>query len=320
MARPKKQAGPAPRDAKRPDPKERELYRKVSVRMFGDERFRRLTPPNPCGQSLFTFLLYGPFTIRIPGVVVGGEMAMAEKLKWPIEGFREAFAEVSREGLANADWEAGVVWLPNGIKHNEPESPNVVVGWRSWWQFVPESTLRLKIYQGLRDYLAEMGGAFAEAFDKAYPEGSREGTRQPTPNQEQEQEQEQVPGTEVLRAQVGGGVIPGPRFESEGLDLIGRAYEKQQGSLLASREVIEVRSWLARGITPERFVEAIEVIGKAMREAPPADRPLSFWRTVLAKLRDTPKGEPIEWRSRTFSGPKAKPETDYPTLKRPEKP
>ncbi len=28
--------------------------------------------------------------------------------------------------MAEADWQARVVWLPHAIEHNEPESPNVV--------------------------------------------------------------------------------------------------------------------------------------------------------------------------------------------------
>lgn len=161
----------APREQKpRAESRDAELYRKISVRMHGDEKFRRLTPPPPCGQALWYFLLTGPFVNRIPGVVVGGEMAMAEKLRWPLEGFREAFREVFREGLAKADWDAGLVWLPNGIKHNEPASPNVVTGWRQWWQFVPESPLRAEILQGLGEHLKGMGEGFREAFAKAFPE------------------------------------------------------------------------------------------------------------------------------------------------------
>ena len=41
-------------------------YRKIEVRMWGDEKFRMLSPLPPSGQSLWLFLLTGPHTGPIP--------------------------------------------------------------------------------------------------------------------------------------------------------------------------------------------------------------------------------------------------------------
>ena len=83
-------------------------------------------PPAPCGQSLFVYLLTGPHTTNIPGLFSAGEAGLAEALGWPLKGFREAFGEACRKPLVKADWKARLCWIPNAIKFNKPESPNVV--------------------------------------------------------------------------------------------------------------------------------------------------------------------------------------------------
>ena len=108
-------------------------HRKIDLRMHGDEKYRRLTPCPPCGQALWWHLLAGRQTGIIPGLCVIGESAFAEQLRWPLKGFREAFREVFREGMAFADWTAHVVWVPNAIKYNQPANPNVVKSWAAAW-------------------------------------------------------------------------------------------------------------------------------------------------------------------------------------------
>ena len=43
-----------------------EPYRKVKITMWDDPRFRALSPLPPSGQSLFIYLLTGPFTGLFP--------------------------------------------------------------------------------------------------------------------------------------------------------------------------------------------------------------------------------------------------------------
>lgn len=158
-------------------------YRKIDIRVWGDEKFRQLSAPAPNGQTLWFFLMTGPFTTNIPGVFSTGEMGMAERLKWPIKGFRKAFQEVLREGMVKADWKAPLVWLPNAANYNKPESPNVVRGWSVVWDELPECHLKNEVYQQLKVSMEGFGQGFAKAFAEA--------CRKPLANQEQEQEQEQ---------------------------------------------------------------------------------------------------------------------------------
>ncbi len=97
--------------------------------------------------------------------------------------------------MAKADWKRGLVWLPAAIGHNEPESPNVVVSWRSAWQELPECEIKSEAHKQLTTWAEAKGQAWVVALGKAtakpYLEPSPKAIDKPTPNQEQEQEQEQ---------------------------------------------------------------------------------------------------------------------------------
>ncbi len=176
----------------RPDKKAR--YRKIEVRMWGDEKFRELTPIPPCGQGLWVFLLTGPHTGPIPGLFRSGRAAMAEELGWDIEAFDKAFGEAFRQGMVKADWKAKVVWVPNALKCNRPESPNVVTSWGAEWDLIPECDLKREAFQSLKASISALGEGFAKAFDKAFSKPIGKASGMPTgktcPNQEQEQEQD----------------------------------------------------------------------------------------------------------------------------------
>jgi hypothetical protein len=168
---------------------ERRRYRKVLTRMHGDEKYRELSKPKPNGQTLWQYLITGPHTTAVPGLFTAGEAGMAEALEWPLAGFRRAWKEIESREMAHADWRARVVWLPNAVRHNVPESPNVVRSWRTTLDEIPECTLKTRALIDLAAFLEGYGPAFLKAFNEA--------TGHPSPNQEQEQEQEQ----EASRAQ-----------------------------------------------------------------------------------------------------------------------
>lgn len=123
---------------------------------------------------------------------------MAEELGWPLEAFDEAFREVSEQGMAKADFTARLVWLPNAIKHNKPESPNVVKSWASEFDLLPECSLKLEALDAIKAFVCALGPGFSGAFIGAFecrgkPSGKASGkpSGKTMPNQEQEQEQEQ---------------------------------------------------------------------------------------------------------------------------------
>jgi hypothetical protein len=171
-------------------------YRKIEVRTWADENFRALSPLVPSGQALWFFLLTGPHTGPIPGLFRAGRAALAEELGWSTEEFNKAFDELATRGMAKADFRARLVWLPNALKHNLPESPNVVRSWLVEIDLLPECALKDEALAQMRAVLTEKGPAFVAALDespkaKACAKAWPKALAKPKPNQEQEQDQDQ---------------------------------------------------------------------------------------------------------------------------------
>lgn len=161
-------------------------YSKVYRRMWVDEKVKKLTQPPPCGFTLWQRLLTGPELTNIPGLFPAWEAGLANALHWPLDAFRKAFGEVTAQGMAEADWESGLVWVPNAIEHNEPESVNVVISWGSTIAELPDCELKRKAFAVFEAWAKAKGKAWEEAWAKACPKGDRGAS----PIQEQEQEQE----------------------------------------------------------------------------------------------------------------------------------
>ena len=146
-------------------------YRKIDMRMHGDEKYRRLTPCQACGQALWWHLMAGEQTGVIPGLMKIGESAFAEQLGWSMEGFRKAFKEVNREGMVHADWQARFVWVPNSIKYNLPASANVVKSWKNPWDELPECELKVQAYEHINVFMKQLGPTYIDAFRESCGNG-----------------------------------------------------------------------------------------------------------------------------------------------------
>jgi hypothetical protein len=170
-------------------------YRMLDVRIWCDKKFRSLTPIKPSGQALFLYLLSNPHTTSIPGLYRAGAGAMAEELAWSLIGFQRALKEVMTQGLVKADLKARVIFIPNAIKYNKPQSPNVVRSWAVHWDEIPECALKNEAYYKLESFIRGLGKAFALAFTETLHQyevkDSKQSRAKPCSNQEQEQEQEQ---------------------------------------------------------------------------------------------------------------------------------
>ncbi len=178
-------------------------YRKIEVQMWGDSKFRALSALPPCGQGLWLYLLTNVNTGPIPGLFRAGRAAISEELGWSIEDFDKAFQEVFKQGMVKADFISRVVWIPNAIKHNRPESPNVVISWGKEIELIPECSLKDEAIMALYNHVQLIDSesdkpekrsystAFEKAFRKALPKPFEKPSEKTMPNQEQEQEQEQ---------------------------------------------------------------------------------------------------------------------------------
>ncbi|WP_260523977.1 hypothetical protein [Serratia sp. PL7] len=145
-----------------------EPYRKVKITMWNDPNFRALSPLPPSGQSLFVYLLTGPFTGIIPGLFKAGRAALAEELGWDVEAFDLALGEALSLGMVKADTQARVFWLPNAAKHNPPTSVNVIKSWVRAFELLPECDLKYEALESLKAASHGVSKAMGLAFDKAF--------------------------------------------------------------------------------------------------------------------------------------------------------
>src|SRR5262249_35083991 len=110
-------------------------------------------------------------------------VGLAAELGWQPKAFREAFGEAFAKGMVKHDERASFVWLPNFLRYNGPESPNVVKSWAASLDLLPECALKIELLCRVK--------AFAEALPEAFAEALPEAFAKSMPNQEQEQEQKQ---------------------------------------------------------------------------------------------------------------------------------
>jgi hypothetical protein len=190
-------------------------YRTVDVRIWGDRKFRTLSPPQPNAQTLWIYLLTGEHTGPLPGLSRVGEHGLAEQLRWSLKALRRCWDEIAGQDMAAADWDSRVVWVKNRINYAEPENPNVIKSWRAAWDEIPECALKAEAWGVFYDYMVERdrkararakakeqadpGMVFTETFLGACPnpsgnpsaKGLTKGFGKGLANQDQDQDQEQ---------------------------------------------------------------------------------------------------------------------------------
>ncbi len=146
-------------------------YKKIEIQMWADAKFRSLSAPPPNARDCWIHLLTNRCNTSIPGVYHAYAEGLAKDLGWSVKDYRKVFAEPFSKGMVKVDWEAGLVFIPNAIKHNPPENPNVIIGWGKHWDELPQCPLKDEAYQHLKDFLKDYtkhrSESFLEAFGKS---------------------------------------------------------------------------------------------------------------------------------------------------------
>lgn len=157
------------------------FHRDVDVRMWSDQKFLSLSRPPPNARELWFYLLTCPETCTVPGLLRLGRAGLAEALGWPVEETAVCFDEIEQRGMAMADWNARVIFLPNRMKYGPTPNPDWVAGWGAVLDAIPDCDLKQEIHRRLRDHLFSLSRTSkkqvktVEAFDR----GTRAGTRAP---------------------------------------------------------------------------------------------------------------------------------------------
>lgn len=177
-------------------------YRKVDSRIWNDEKFMALSDK---GKLAFLFIMTHPHMTSL-GAMRATIDGLASEINWTPKVFGDAFGEAVRKGMARHDEKSCFICLPNFLRYNGPESPNVVKGWAGALDLLPECAEKAKLIQRVVVFI----GGLPEGFRKVLPEVFRKAlaysSGRPTeslpedlpipfgkgmPNQEPEQEPEQ---------------------------------------------------------------------------------------------------------------------------------
>lgn len=145
-------------------------YRKVAVRIHNDDHFRALSSPKANAQTLFFYLLTAPETNALPGLLRLGEAQLAEHHRWSIEATRKCLSEIIGFGMMDFDAINRVMWLPNAIRYNEPESPNVVRAWAKAADEIPDCQLKWSALMEMKQWCDAKGEGFSRAFRDVFIE------------------------------------------------------------------------------------------------------------------------------------------------------
>ena len=98
-------------------------------------------PLSATAQRVGLWLMTGPRTTQLPGLVAVGRGAIADELELEPEEAAAALRQLEGSGWVRADWKARLVWLPGIVQRFPPSSPNVVKGWRKLWPTLPRCAL-----------------------------------------------------------------------------------------------------------------------------------------------------------------------------------
>jgi hypothetical protein len=169
-------------------------YRKINTRIWNDEKFNALSDP---AKLAFLFPLTHP-NLTMLGAMRTTIPGLAAERGVPLEGFREAFAEVLSRGMAKHDERASFLWFPNFLRYNRPESPNVVKSWPHAFELLPECQLKNELLQHSKDFVEGLTEGFAKAFRQAFSDDFAK----TMPNQEQEQEQDNTGAGDIISPQM----------------------------------------------------------------------------------------------------------------------
>jgi hypothetical protein len=117
------------------------------------------------------------------------------------ESYCGALVEIFEKGMAERDQAAGFVGLPNFLRYNLPENPNVVKSYGAMLDLIPECELKKRVIQRVRDAISGLGPAFRESL----PKGFGEPLPKSMPNPEHEHEHEHEPKNRLLPSENGNG-------------------------------------------------------------------------------------------------------------------
>lgn len=134
-------------------------YRKIDVQIWNDARMVSL---KPSAKLAFLFLITHPNMTSI-----GAMRATVQGLAAELSVSPKDFAEVFDKGMAKYDEKTFCIFLPNFLKYQTAESPNVIKNWVKQIAYIPEGFLKEEAVGCLKAYVEGMREGFQKAFHEA---------------------------------------------------------------------------------------------------------------------------------------------------------
>lgn len=277
------------------------IYRKIDCRISNDKKFRELSVEGKL--AWYTILSrrdlapIGAFKSSFESLAIEqrGNEYLNEGLQKDLpKGFSEVFIQALNEllskGLIKYDSESFLIYVPNFLKYNFPENPNVVKSWNSALDSLPECDLTNHvlaksaeiILNSQRDSFIkalpkEFNEAYRKGFAKDLPKGFSKGFGKGMPKQEQEQEQEQETYTRTEKSE---------EHPEVSKSFAGRVCEKP---VSLKTETIEEELPLEEPKVQEASVSKTETVepkpkreAKVQRRQKPEELTDEFWQDFLA--------------------------------------
>ena len=145
-------------------------YRKISSKTWNDAKFRALSDN---AKLVFFMLLTHPLTSSL-GTLRAFPQGLAPELGWGTRVFRKAFKEIEDNGMVKCSEKDGLIWLPNFMRHNQPESPNVFRSWAGALEECPECNLKNEVFAHVEIFAKSLSEGFRKAFEEAFPKAFEE--------------------------------------------------------------------------------------------------------------------------------------------------
>lgn len=139
-------------------------YRKIDTRILLDRKFNALS--SDARLAFFHLLVH--INLTSLGAMRASVPGLADELNWEVNRFEEALLELCQNDMARYDKTARFLWLPNFLKYNLPESPNVIKSWETALSYLPECELRNALMRHVKQFVSELSLPFQEALPNCF--------------------------------------------------------------------------------------------------------------------------------------------------------
>lgn len=125
-------------------------YAKIYNTMFEDEKIASLPPLT---QHLLVRILCHPHITRL-GTLRFGPSALAEGLGWDEDMVSDMISDMISKGVLKRSVKPALLWVPDYLIYNEPNSYKVVLGWVGSFDLIPKCPLKIEIIEFTKTFIA----------------------------------------------------------------------------------------------------------------------------------------------------------------------